>query len=76
MFERAAFEFWDGQNLENEVLPKLAFRGELYTYRHQGFWKSMDTSKDQQEMEMTYNGGNPPWSQFDKLNALSAGGIA
>jgi len=76
VFERAVFEFWDGQNLEREVLPKLAFRGELYTYRHQGFWKSMDTSKDQQEMEMIYNSGTPPWNQFDKLSALSAGGKA
>jgi len=60
-FEKRVFEVWDGQNLESHVLPRLASAGLLYTYLHQGFWKSMDTSKDQQEMEAVHNDGSPPW---------------
>jgi glucose-1-phosphate cytidylyltransferase len=64
VFEKAAFEIWEGQNLEVEVLPNLARRSVLYTYRHNGFWKSMDTSKDQQELEAFYQKGKPPWTQL------------
>ena len=52
---------WVGANLESGVLPALASRGKLYTYLHNGFWKSMDTSKDQQEMERLGEDGSAPW---------------
>lgn len=63
VFQRAAFDLWEGQNLEVEVLPNLARKGVLYTYQHNGFWKSMDTSKDQQELEALYQNGKAPWAQ-------------
>lgn len=63
VFEKAVFDLWEGQNLEVQVLPNLARKGVLYTYQHNGFWKSMDTSKDQQELEALYQNGVPPWSQ-------------
>jgi len=64
VFEKKALEVWEGQNLEVHVLPRLAQMGVLYTYLHHGFWKSMDTSKDQQEMERIHNGGCPPWMEY------------
>jgi glucose-1-phosphate cytidylyltransferase len=33
----------------------------LGVYQHNGFWKSMDTSKDQQELERIYGNGAAPW---------------
>ena len=60
---------WRGQNLETHVLPDLASRGVLYTYLHEGFWKSMDTSKDQQELEALHTGITPPWMQFEGARA-------
>jgi glucose-1-phosphate cytidylyltransferase len=63
VFERAAFDHWDGDNLEVNVLPALARKGLLYTYKHEGFWRSMDTSKDQQELEALYRDGGAPWAQ-------------
>jgi glucose-1-phosphate cytidylyltransferase len=61
VFERAAFDCWNGRNLESHVLPSLAAQHRLYSYRHEGFWKSMDTSKDQQDMERLAIGRVPPW---------------
>ena len=61
VFEKAAFAHWQGRNLESDVLPKLAGMDTLYMFRHHGFWKSMDTSKDQQEMEKLYTNGSSPW---------------
>lgn len=64
VFERDVFGVWEGQNLEVEVLPNLASRGLMYSYVHQGFWKSMDTGKDQQDLEkiLNSNGRRAPWT--------------
>jgi glucose-1-phosphate cytidylyltransferase len=61
VFEKRAFKEWHGHNLEQDVLPDFARRGLLYVNRHLGFWKSMDTSKDQQELEKLCVGGALPW---------------
>ena len=61
VFDPHVFDNWSGDSLENQVLPNLADRGVLYTYEHDGFWKSMDTSKDQQEFEKLFNSDAPPW---------------
>ncbi|MCZ2156333.1 MAG: NTP transferase domain-containing protein [Bryobacterales bacterium] len=64
VFNKNVFDRWQGTNLEAHMLPALAANGELFAYRHMGFWKSMDTSKDQQEMERIHNGNGSkaPWN--------------
>jgi glucose-1-phosphate cytidylyltransferase len=77
VFEKAVFQVWKGENLESHVLPRLAGAGQLFAYPHEGFWKSMDTSKDQQEMEAVHNGSTPPWMEIDGIeesDAVVAGG--
>jgi glucose-1-phosphate cytidylyltransferase len=71
VFERRALDRWMGHNLEQDVLPTLAAHRELAVYRHFGFWKSMDTSKDQQEMERLYVGGSAPWIMERSIAAAS-----
>ena len=61
VFERGVFEQWPGENLERDVLPHLTAARELYMFRHQGFFKSMDSYKDQQELEELVNTGRRPW---------------
>jgi glucose-1-phosphate cytidylyltransferase len=61
VFNSRAFEAWEGHNLEVDVLPRLARRELLFTYQHDGFWKSMDTSKDQQELEHLVRTGTAAW---------------
>lgn len=51
VMDKGVFDHWEGGNLEREVFPALQKEKLLYTYRHDGFFKSMDTYKDQQEME-------------------------
>jgi len=51
VFDREAIAGTRGENLERDVLPSLARRGKLSVYRHSGFWRSMDTYKDQQELD-------------------------
>ena len=55
------FDLWQGENLERQVLPALQRDGLLFSYRHDGFFKSMDTHKDQQELEAIFEQGRTPW---------------
>jgi glucose-1-phosphate cytidylyltransferase len=51
VFDRDAFAATPGENLERDILPELASRGRLRVHRHTGFWRSMDTVKDQRELD-------------------------
>ena len=57
VFDRKVFDHWEGENLERDVFPALLNKDLLYAYRHNGFFKSMDTYKDQQEIEQIYQQG-------------------
>lgn len=76
VFEKQAFKHWEGQNLETDVLPALAGRQALYTYQHHGFWKSMDTSKDQQELEKLYHSHNAPWANAHRPQPVKTRAMA
>ena len=62
VFQKDVFSHWAGENLERDVLPKLASEGQLYMHRHDGFFKSMDSFKEQQELEELINSGKKPWA--------------
>jgi glucose-1-phosphate cytidylyltransferase len=61
VFDRAVFDHWEGENLERDVFPRLAQKGLVYTYHHRGFFKSLDSYKDQQEFEELVRQGRTPW---------------
>jgi glucose-1-phosphate cytidylyltransferase len=44
------FDDWPGPDLERDVLPALAGRGQLSVHRHRGYWRSVDTEKDLEEL--------------------------
>jgi glucose-1-phosphate cytidylyltransferase len=48
-------------SLERDILPELSHRQELFVYRHNGFWRSMDTHKDIAELNALASGEGPPW---------------
>ena len=54
----------DDTFLEKEPLQSLASKGQLMTYRHNGFWKCMDTLKDKLELQSHWDSGNPPWKKW------------
>jgi glucose-1-phosphate cytidylyltransferase len=61
VMDRRVFELWAGDDLERDVLPALGDSGELFAFRHLGFWKSMDTQKDAQELTNLCADGPGPW---------------
>jgi glucose-1-phosphate cytidylyltransferase len=69
VFEHKVFKHWQGENLEKDVFPNLSENGLVYAYKHDGFFKSMDTYKDQQEIEDMYLARNIPWKVCPKVEA-------
>jgi glucose-1-phosphate cytidylyltransferase len=65
VFDHSVFDEWEGSNLERDVLPNLAANKRLHIYRHTGFWRSMDTHKDQQEL-------SPLWKEYAGVYADGA----
>lgn len=47
---------------EQEPLRQLASDGELVAYRHEGFWRPMDTLRDKRELEAMWESGEAPWA--------------
>ena len=47
--------------LEHGPLESLAAAGELYAYRHEGFWDCMDTYKDTLLLNELWDRGEAPW---------------
>ncbi|MAT10460.1 MAG: glucose-1-phosphate cytidylyltransferase [Rhodopirellula sp.] len=46
---------------EQEPLSSLAIDGELYAYKHDGFWQPMDTLREKNILNNLWNEGNAPW---------------
>ena len=58
VMDKTVFDHWEGRNLEQEVFPAITKQGMLYTYCHDGFFKSMDTQKDQKDLDDMIRSGS------------------
>jgi glucose-1-phosphate cytidylyltransferase len=62
VFNRKIFDYLDENCvLEKEIFERLSREKELALFRHEGFWKCMDTYKDYQELNEMWKNGNTPW---------------
>ena len=46
---------------EREPLERIAEKGDLCAYRHDGFWQCMDTLRDLRLLQTLWEEGSPPW---------------
>jgi len=53
----------DGDDVvfEHEPLKNLAKSGEIYTYKHDGFWMPMDTLRDKIKLNEMFDNKTAPW---------------
>ncbi len=49
---------------ERDPLEKLAQDGQLYAFKHEGFWKPMDTLRDKVQLEDMIDSNNAPWIKW------------
>lgn len=47
--------------LERDPLERLALEGELFSYKHDGFWKCMDTLRDKNQLNDMWNSNDAKW---------------
>lgn len=55
----------EGVIFEREPLENMTKAEQLYTYKHEGFWRPMDTQRDKIELENMWNSGNCKWRLWD-----------
>ena len=53
-----------GFDLEKETFEELANQNQIAAFKHNGFWKSMNTLKDVIELNELYSKGSAPWLKW------------
>jgi len=68
VLEPGIFDYIEGDSTiwERNPLERLAQSSQLVAYKHNGFWKPMDTLRDKKEMEEMWDSGNPVWKLWEE----------
>jgi glucose-1-phosphate cytidylyltransferase len=54
----------DNTTFEKEPLENLAKDSQMMAFKHQGFWKPMDTLRDKHELESMWDNNKAPWKNW------------
>jgi len=54
----------DSSIWEREPMEKICADGQMMVYKHEGFWKPMDTLRDKMELENEWRTGNAKWKTW------------
>jgi glucose-1-phosphate cytidylyltransferase len=63
IFNREAFNYFDEGTMESGLI-KMVNDGQLSMYRHEGFWKCMDTYREMEELNKLWE-KNKPWAVWE-----------
>jgi len=50
---------------EDEPIERLAREDQLRAFKHDGFWRAMDTLRDRNHLEELWRSGDAPWRIWD-----------
>ena len=66
VLEPEVLDYIDGDAtfFEREPLERLAGEGQLAAYRHEGFWKCMDTLRDKETLDFLIENNRAPWVRW------------
>ncbi|MFH0855123.1 MAG: glucose-1-phosphate cytidylyltransferase [Candidatus Omnitrophota bacterium] len=66
VLEPEVFNYIGGDNSvwEFDSLKSMAIDKQLAGFKHNGFWKCMDTLRDRGELEALWNSGKAPWKKW------------
>ena len=67
VMEPGVFDYIEGDAtvFEKKPLEDLARDGQLMAYKHNGFWKCMDTQRDKMQLEEMWSKGEAPWKVWE-----------
>ncbi len=62
------FNYIDGDKtvFEKEPLERLSADGQLTAYKHNGFWRCMDTQREREELDKMIMDRKAPWMVWDR----------
>jgi len=67
VFKRSIFDYIKaGEELVHEPFHRLIVEKQLLGYAYDGFWKSMDTFKEKQELDELFERGAAPWQLWKR----------
>jgi glucose-1-phosphate cytidylyltransferase len=67
VFSNRIFDYIrDGEELVLEPFNRLIAERQLIAYRHEGFFRPMDTMRDKQALEDMVDKGNTPWRRQER----------
>lgn len=73
IFRSEIFDYMrEGEELVLEPFDRLIAEDKLMAYKHEGFWRSMDTLRDWQALEDIVEKGEMPWKVRRKTQAADA----
>ena len=70
VFEPEIFDYLkngDMTILERAPLETLSIENQLNAYKHNGFWKAMDTLRDKTELTDMWTNGRAPWARWKNV---------
>ena len=54
----------DTEMFERQPMERIMAAKQLHAYKHEGFWKAMDTLRDNKELNDLWDKGNAPWKNW------------
>lgn len=66
IYDKRFFKYLRHGETEHPALLKLAKEKQLSLYKHTGFWFSVDTYKEYEDLNAMWKSGNKPWSLWEK----------
>ncbi len=66
VFKRDVFNYLNGNyELERQLLPVLSAKKQVAVYRHEGFWRPVETMRDKVDLENRWNAETAPWKVWN-----------
>ena len=73
IFRSQIFDYMrEGEELVEEPFRRLIDAEQLLAFKHEGFWRPMDTLKDKEVLEDMVEQGRMPWRLSETVPAVSA----
>jgi glucose-1-phosphate cytidylyltransferase len=74
IFRKQIFDYMrEGEELVETPFQRLIEADQLMAFKHEGFWRPMDTLKDKQVLEDLVEQGNMPWRMAHEEPGAAAG---